>query len=372
MRKVNLIKNIYISEDCKESKIVQNILERKSPSVKIEFIKEAQEILQTFRKHGDLNNRENLLVYSHRGNFLSVCPGTDGMVCCQYFIINLGQGCLFDCHYCYLQGFVNNPLLTIFGNTDKLFQDLDTRTLNKNTHFRIGTGEYADSLGLEELTGQAAIMVDYFSRHPNATLELKTKSSNISGLLELDHRGHTVVAWSLNPMSIIQSIEEGTASLEERLKAAKEVAEVGYKLAFHLDPIIYMDDWENEYHNLIDMIFDYVNPDKVSWISIGSFRYTSGLKEVIQARFPDDTLTRNGEMLRGTDGKFRYYKDIRFNMFKSIKNKIESINPKLFMYLCMENKQSWQNVFGFVPSAPKILDHLFEQRREYVESVTKK
>ena len=368
MREINLIKNIYISEDAKDSKIALNIYKNADSTTKINIIQDPKEILSLYRKNGKIDSRESLLVYNNKGSFLSSCPGTDKMVCCQYFVINMGQGCLFDCHYCYLQGFVNNPLITIFANTEDLFKILDERTLNKNTHFRIGTGEYADSLALEKLTGQSEILVNYFASHPNATLELKTKSTNIDNLLNLDHNGHTVISWSLNPNKIISEIEIGTATLEERLRAAKKVTEVGYKIAFHLDPLIYFENWEKEYHDLIDLIFDYVSKDSIAWISTGSFRYTSTLKEMIEARFPDDKLTRTGEMLAFDDGKFRYFKNLRFEMFRSIKNKINSIDSKLFLYLCMENKQSWENVFGFIPSSPKVLDELFEKRRVYISN----
>ncbi|MCB1322623.1 MAG: hypothetical protein KDK34_20355, partial [Leptospiraceae bacterium] len=308
-----------------------------------------------------------LLVYRWPAKFLSSCPGSDGMVCCQYFVINFGIGCLFDCHYCYLQSFLNHPLMSIFGNLEDLFAELDERTRNRNFHFRIGTGEYTDSLALEPLTALSTHLVEYFAAHPNATLELKTKSSNVDTLLDLDHNGHTVVAWSLNPPEVIAAVEDGTANLDERLAAAARVQAAGYKLAFHLDPLIYFEGWEAAYHGLIDRIFSVLDPDRVAWISTGSFRYAPGLKEAIQARFPDDELTR-AEMVAGPDGKQRYFKSIREQMFRSIKEKIESVDPALFLYLCMETRRMWDRVFGFVPSSGKNLDALFDQRRLHMEA----
>jgi spore photoproduct lyase len=55
-------------------------------------------------------------------------------------------------------------------------------------------------------------------------LELKTKSVNIGGLLDLDHRRKTILAWSLNTERVIRDEERGTASLDARLRAAAAAA----------------------------------------------------------------------------------------------------------------------------------------------------
>ncbi len=360
---------IYIDSSLEGSLLVSGLEKRIPSSIELEYIQQPGALLEQHRRSGNAANKSQLLISSYRGRFLSGCPGSDGMVCCQYFVINTGPGCLFDCSYCYLQGFLNNPLMVVHGNLEDLFSELDLRTRGKNFHFRIGSGEYSDSLVLEPLTGLSSHLIQYFATHPNATLELKTKSDNVEPLLDLDHGGHTVVAWSLNPPTVVEALEIGCATLEERLIAAAKVRRAGYRLAFHLDPLIYFENWEEEYHRLIERIFDYVDPDGVAWISAGSFRYTAALKEAIQARFPEDRLIRGAEMIQGADGKHRYYKTTRRQMFSSVKKKIESIDPKLFLYLCMETQHTWQELFGFIPTSASNLDALFEERRQYMAQV---
>ncbi len=370
MRGIEEIKRIYIQEDLSGQGIVQNIEERAPASAQILYTKEPFAVLESFRRSGKIESRSDLLVYAHKGSFFSSCPGSDGMLCCQYFVLHLGQACLYDCHYCYLQAFLNHPLMTLYANLGDLFRELDQRTRGKNFHFRIGTGEYTDSLALDPLSGMAGHLVRYFASHPNATLELKTKSPHVDGILNLDHRGRSIVSWSLNPAEVIDAIEEGTASLAERLSAAQKVVRAGYKVAFHLDPLIYIEDWENKYHSLIDSIFTKIHPESIAWLSTGSFRYTAALKERIQARFPEDALCRKGEMLQGKDGKYRYFKTLRQEMFVSIKKKIESVDPRLFLYLCMESQAMWQRVFDFVPHSPKKLDLLFQNRLQKISCLS--
>ena len=368
MRTIDLIKKIYIDESVADSPLARNVRLRALPGMEIEATSQSAEILNHFRKNGNIEDKHTLLLYPFPGKFMSFCPGSDGMVCCNYFVINFGYGCLYDCHYCFLQNYLNNPLLTMFANTNDLFAEIDKKIHGKKFHFRIGTGETTDSLALEPLTGMAEILVNHFAELPNATLELKTKSSNVDSLLGLDHRGHTVISWSVNPPGIVSEVETGTATLEERLAAARKAEAAGYRLAFHLDPVIHFEGWEKQYHDLIDLIFSTVRPDSVAWLSLGSFRYLPGLKTVIQGRFPEDTLTRE-EMVQGPDGKYRYFKTIREEMYRSIRAKVQAVDPKLFLYLCMETKRMWEDVFQFVPESAKNLDAGFEERRNYMDSL---
>jgi spore photoproduct lyase len=364
------IKQIYIDSSLNKSEnlLIQNILKNtQNKNIKIELIDHPKEIFDFYLKNGNLFEKDTLLVYRHQGKFISSCPGSDGMVCCQYFVINFGIGCLYDCHYCYLQNFMNQPLMTVFGNIEDLFIEIEKKIKGKNFHFRIGTGEYTDSLALDPILEISPILVEYFARLENATLELKTKSNHVENLLGLNHQNHTVVSWSINPQKIIEQIEPGTANLEERLIAAKKVQDAGYKLAFHLDPMIYYDNWEDDYKQLLDQLFDTIDTNRIAWISLGTFRYSIGQKEIMQKRFLNDNLTKV-EMVQGSDKKFRYFKTIRQEMYAKIKNYIDKKDPKLFSYLCMETQYMWEKIYQFIPQSSKNLDEYFEKRRLYMEN----
>ena len=69
--------------------------------------------------------------------------------------------------------------------------------------FRIGTGEITDSLALEPYTGMVGELIPYFAEQPNVLLELKTKSDCVDSLLAIDPKGRVVVAWSMNPQTVI-------------------------------------------------------------------------------------------------------------------------------------------------------------------------
>src|SRR5262247_2885184 len=54
--------------------------------------------------------KKKLFLTRHKGEFLKKCPGSDGQVCCNYFVINFASNCSMDCSYCYLQEYLaDNP-----------------------------------------------------------------------------------------------------------------------------------------------------------------------------------------------------------------------------------------------------------------------
>lgn len=372
------IEQIFIDRSVRNSRVAGNIVEniQKIPSyygnsanksdgrVKITEIDDYRLFLHDIQR--DIYNKfdkKTLLVYPEKGQFMHPCPGSDGVICCRYFVLDFGMNCPYDCHYCYLQTYSKIPVLTIAGNVEELLVPLKDKILEfSNIHWRIGTGEYADSLALENLTGIGKILVEFFSKLPNATLELKTKSVEVESLLNLDHKGQTVISWSLNPDFIVDEVEYHCSSLDQRLAAAKKVIEAGYEVAFHFDPVFYYERWQIDYKALIERLFAEIRRDKIRWISLGTFRYSPGLKEKLRLRHPDEFITR-AEMILAPDNKFRYLAPIRAKMYKYLSDLILKHDPAMMLYLCMETRATWKRVFAQTLAGPNHLDQAFEKRR---------
>ncbi len=226
--------------------------------------------------------------------------------------------------------------------------------------FRIGTGEYTDSLIWEKISLQPKFLVEKFAKQNNSLLELKTKTTNIESLLDLDHNGKTVIAWSLNTPDVINSEERGTASLISRLEAAKRVEAKGYKLAFHFDPMVIYPGCKKQYQKVIHKIFEYVHPENIVWISIGSFRFMPKLKQTIENRFKDSTICY-GEFILGLDNKMRYFKPLRISLYKAIIKAIKEYAPNLLVYFCMEDEEVWEKTMGFSPQKNGELANLLDK-----------
>jgi spore photoproduct lyase len=185
-------------------------------------------------------------------------------------------------------------------------------------------------------------------------LELKTKSDCVENLLDLDPNERIVVSWSMNPERVVAADEHFTASLDERVAAARRCQEAGYKLGFHFDPIIEYRGWEEDYRAMIEKIFAAVDFRRVAWLSMGVLRQTPALRRAMRERFPK-TLLLTGEQVFCSDGKFRYFQPMRVAMYRKMVQWIRQLAPLPPVYLCMESREVWEQVFGFVPGCEKEL-----------------
>ncbi|MGZ8498735.1 MAG: spore photoproduct lyase family protein, partial [Candidatus Binatia bacterium] len=166
--------------------------------------------------------------------------------------------------------------------------------------------------------------------------------------------GRVVVGWSMNPQRVIDADEHATASLTERLNAARRVQAAGYRLGFHFDPMIEYPGWEVDYHAMLEQTFATIDWRNLSWVSLGVLRDTPGLKRTMRERFPRSQLL-TGEQVLCADGKLRYYQPLRVEMYRQMVSWIRRAAPTVKVYLCMESREVWEQVFGYAPSCEKEL-----------------
>jgi len=311
-----------------------------------------------------LPNSCPLTIAKQKSQFFKRCPGTRNYICCGYKILNLVNNCELNCSYCVLQGYFSNSNIIVYANIEDMFAELEELFKSYPNHlFRIGTGELADSLSTDHITEFSKLLVPFFSDKKNAIIELKTKTTQIENFYQLPHGVRTVVSWSLNTPSIIMTEESSAPTLEERLIAAQQCQKAGFKIGFHFDPMIYYQNWEPEYKSVVDKIFQYVDPQRIIWISLGALRYPAHLDAIIRSRHSQSNIVY-GELLPGLDGKLRYFKPLRIDMFNKMFRWIKSYDENIFIYLCMESSEVWQKAFGWSPqnngSLSKMMDKLIE------------
>ncbi|MBK9294449.1 MAG: radical SAM protein [Oligoflexia bacterium] len=295
-------------------------------------------------------SKQRLYLTRHEGHFFRKCPGTQGAACCNYFVLNLGQQCNMNCSYCYLQSYINSPLTQIYTNIDEALMELEGISRQfPDAPFRVGTGEVVDSLSLDDLTQTSSLLVNWFSKHPKLTLEFKTKSNNVKNFVNLNHAGNVVVSFSINPEVIVNSEEHRTASLQQRLVAARLCADKGFPVAFHIDPMIYVPDWEMHYTSLVNVLTSMFTPREVKWISVGALRFIPEMKNILRERFGGKTSVLEAELFKSHDGKLRYDQRLRNKMFKHVVDEFKKADLKYPVFLCMESHESWLGTFETSP-----------------------
>ena len=305
---------------------------------------------------------QTLEVTGFRGRFIKACPGTRSYLCCGYEILHLGTQCSLGCTYCILQTYLSGRNLRLFANLDDMWLELTEhlRSSPRRVH-RLGTGEFMDSLLLDPVTHLSQELIPFFAGQAGAVLELKTKTANVELLEGLSHGGRTIVAWSLNPQDLIRSQEPGAAGLEARLAAARRCQEWGYRLAFHFDPLIAYAGWQQGYAEVVDRLAAAVDLEGIAWISLGTLRFMPVLKKIIRRRHVGSALLQE-EFVPGLDGKLRYFRDLRVEMYRHLSGLLRRLSRDLFIYLCMESEDVWREALGFSPAERDGLSAMLDRR----------
>lgn len=257
----------------------------------------------------------------------------------EYYIIH-SMGCPFDCEYCFLYDYLDHQRPTIFVNLPDLLARLH-EVIDAHPGegaFVFHAGEFSDALAYDHLTNLSQPLVELFAQKTNARLEMRTKSDYVENLLGLEHGGRTVVSWTFNAQEVAKGIEHHTASLASRIGAAQRVQAHGYWVGLRFDPLVWYPAWREGYREMIEQIFTALDPEKISDISLGVFRATPGLKHVVQQRVRRSWLL-TGEMVLCADGKYRYSKPVRREMYRAIVDWIRAAAPEMKIASCMESPE---------------------------------
>lgn len=333
------------------------------PKTKISFVNQRPFLESSGELSSEEFNRSkrNIFITPFKGQFFKRCPGSrPGLACCNYYVLNWGLQCEMNCSYCYLQSFINTPVLTLYSNLDQAIEELFS--LHKEVgqqSLRVGTGETVDSLSMDALTGHARTMIEVFREFPLWTLEFKTKSNCIENFLDVPHAGNVIVSWSINPQYIVEREEHGTASLEQRLRAAEQCLQRDFKIAFHIDPMIWHPEWKQSYGDLVDQICQRFKPEQMPYLSVGALRFQPEQRAIMRERFAMNSLVTQAEVFPSQDGKLRYDRSLRTEMFDFLMQRFHLHDSRWRIFMCMETPETWLQAKGQSPFKDKSLENLF-------------
>jgi len=277
----------------------------------------------------------NLFLARKNGQLIKEAPEAYGQSGEPHYYFIHAYNCIYECQYCYLQGYFNTPDIVLFINHEDIVEEMKKILIqypDKKVWFH--AGEFSDSLALTHLTGELEIYHDFCARHPNAIIELRTKSVNTKVLEKLSPLPNLIVSFSLSPDKLAKKIDLKTPTVEARLKAMKHLLGLGFKIAAHFDPMIFVQTFEKDYQDLLKQM-DEINPYLV-YLSLGVVRFTKDVHREVERNYPD-SLIHSTPMIKSFDNKVRYHRPMRMWMMNKIKElAIQSgIRPEV-IYLCME------------------------------------
>lgn len=316
----------------------------KSPFVKI-FEKDGRNFTFVNNIEEIEDSKNNIFITSGFNTFVHRCPATTNYCCCNYYVVDLVEGCPFDCTYCILQKYLNHNLIKVHSNLRSVEKEIVN--ISQKGKLRLGTGELSDSLAYDHILKLSDFFIPIINDLENIQFEFKTKSANIKRLFHHNPK-NILVSWSLNPQKLVADEEHFTATLDERIKAAAMCAEYGYKVCFHFDPLIYYENFEKGYGEVIEKLFSRIPEKSVEYISISTFRFIPGLLDIVREKFEYSHLLKN-EYVKTLDGKMRYFKALRYYMLRYVIDKIREYWPNVFLYFCMEHQSVWKKLLSYDP-----------------------
>jgi spore photoproduct lyase len=291
-----------------------------------------------------------------KGRIFRLCPAaSEKAVCCNLKVLNIVDNCAMACSYCVLQNHYDEAVIAVPVNLKAKLAEVQ---LSPDKRYRIGTGEYSDSLLWGNKNDILRDLCDFALAHPNAIIELKTKSANIGWILENDIPANVCCTWSLNPQIIVANEEHKTASLDRRLEAARAVADKGVKVGFHFHPMFYFDGWEAEYQALIARVIGMFRPDEVLWVSLGCITLLKGFAQDFRLKFRHSKLLQMETEIT-QDGKITYAFHVREKLYRNALQALEPWRGQVFQYMCMEHKPMWDAVMGFAYPNMAVFDDAF-------------
>ena len=266
-------------------------------------------------------------------------PESSHDVVCPHFLeLKWATGCPYACAWCYLQGtyrfldYKTKPHPKEFGRIEKHLLALFEEN-GKSPPELLNAGELSDSMITEHRKEPfTTFAMNLFGTQDKHKLLFVTKSPHIDNLLRIPNMDQAVVSFSLNAEKVAKRWEKAP-SIRDRIEAAGRLKDMGIEVRIRIDPMVPIDGWQNEYHDLLTMIFNRLIPDR---ITMGSLR---GLQSTIN-NSRDRSWT--GYLNEPSNWGKKIAMKTRRDMYSTIIEVLKREYDYQSIALCKETKEMWK------------------------------
>ncbi|MBN8222024.1 MAG: hypothetical protein J0L53_13960 [Spirochaetes bacterium] len=332
------IDTLYIENAAADRPLTEKIREKLQPQ-KTEFIDDYQDFFSR-RKTPYLQKRSerNLFIALKRGALLRIAPdaygfGADDL---HYYYIH-AYNCVYECEYCYLQGYFSSPDLVLFVNHDEILREMKS-ALAQTPHKRVWfhAGEFSDSLALSHISQELPLYWDFFRQNPHSFLELRTKSVNLSMLRGLEPLPNVIVSFSLSTEVQAALFDREAPGVMQRIEAMQRLRDMGFRLGVHFDPIIYREDFTEKFSEIAAPVADRIGFGAIDYISLGVVRFAKDVFREAKENYPDSGMFAR-HFIQGEDAKMRYIRPLRLQLLETSQAILKKHGcPEQKIYFCME------------------------------------
>ncbi|WP_040683764.1 SPL family radical SAM protein [Thermobrachium celere] len=281
--------HIYVEKRAKDYELTKEILNRFKNANIIEidhykdiFCRSNQNfVLQKQSPKLILAVKQNNLIY--RG--ADVCEDFGNK---HFFYTSIMMNCIYDCEYCYLQGMYTSANIVIFVNIEDYF--LEVKELLKKHPVYLCISYDTDLLAFERITNYVRKWIDFARFHKDLVIEIRTKSANFDSIKDITSIENVIFAWTLSPDEVIKKYEHNTPSLQNRLNSIRSAIDKGWKVRLCFDPILYIENWKEQYEVLIDKVFKNISGNKIYDVSLGLFRVSKDYLKRMRKQRPNSVV----------------------------------------------------------------------------------
>lgn len=228
----------------------------------------------------------------------------------DFLVPYTSSGCSAMCLYCYLVCNYNKcSYLRLFVNREKMLDKLIKTSNQSSSELTFEIGSNSDLVLENTITDNLKWTIENFGKNEHGYITLPTKFDMVDSLLNLEHKGRTIIRMSVNPEEIIKKVEFGTSSLVNRVKALNKLKEAGYKIGILIAPVILLENWEELYKELLNILADTLSQEVKNEVSFEVIFMTySYIHRMINAEaFPSAIDLYNKDIMTGRGrGKYCY------------------------------------------------------------------
>lgn len=322
---------IYVEKQAKDYPQTQKILQ-KFKNASVIFIDHYKNIFD--KNFNNLSVQKSIIIAKLDSPAVTEAPVGYGHTKHAYFF-KTSLNCVFDCSYCFLKWAFKNDNMVFFVNYEDIKQQItDKITELKNQGITqdiwFYSSDYSDIQGMDVISGFNKEFIPFFEQFEWVKMEIRTKSGNIASLLELGFAPkNTEVAFSLNPQSLIEKYETGTASLQMRMKAVNTLLEHKFVVGLRFLPLLPVKNYKNIYEDFIAEMKSQIEFCDIASTFASGLLFTKRDYNTILKKYPDLDILHLLEL--ENDDFYREAREVRDNfytMFKDLDNNC---------LLCLEN-----------------------------------
>ena len=335
---------IYIEEQVIDDPMTLRICNRYPRATRI-ICQHYGEIFNRRSQNFRLQKQRPALILARKQQKLVMdAPPAYGLGGNHHYYFSHMLNCVYDCRYCFLQGMYRSANYVIFVNHDD-FKQAIVKTVTRNQYQRswFYSGYDCDSLVFDPVTGFINNFIPFFRQHPQAWLELRSKSPYTRSLLQHAPLDNAVIAYSFTPDKISAALEHGVPDQTKRIEAIKKLQQHGWKIGLRFDPLIYCDDYKDQYSNLFQQLFDILDPDRLHSVSLGSFRLPKGFFTTMTRLYPDNTFLAGPFKSRteaNSSEMMVYDQTLEFNMIEFCTSELRRYISADIFFPCHDNDSS--------------------------------